>query len=407
MKRSFVALVLVLAAAATASVARAGSNFFFGFSDDGPKWGGAAAAEPARAAGASAMRITLRWSPGESDLTSQDIADVASAVAGTSGLRLVLAAFGSPTSAPQDAASRTEFCTYARNAVARFPSINDVVIWNEPNVSAFWRPQFNPDDSSAAPAGYEALLARCWEVLHAFRAGIDVIGPATSPRGNDNPHAASNISHSPVTFIKEMGLAYVASGRTQPLFDTVGQHVYQNTFAERPFLIHTVGRTICRRPSRTPGSPSRDRTAPWRAHRSGTWRAVSRRRFRLIRQPPTPGPRTSFRFRTSPAANPPTRARRRSRPARRLTRRRSFATRSGWRTASPTSARSSTSSYATRQRCKGGSPASSGPTGRRRDRSHPSCRLSATRTPARSRARRRLPRPGSPPSSAEIRRRSP
>jgi len=244
LKRWFVGLVLLLAVGATASVARAGSSFFFGFSDDGPKWSGASAVEPARAAGASAMRITLRWAPGESDLTSQDIADVANAVAGTSGLRLVLAVYGSPASAPQDAASRTEFCTYARNAASRFPSINDVVIWNEPNVSAFWRPQFNPDDSSAAPAAYEALLARCWDVLHAFRPTIDVIGPATSPRGNDNPHAVSNVSHSPVTFIKEMGVAYEASGRTLPLFDTVGQHVYQNTFAERPFLIHTVGRTI-------------------------------------------------------------------------------------------------------------------------------------------------------------------
>ena len=118
------------------------------------------------------------------------------------------------------------------------------MIWNEPNVSAFWRPQFNVDGSSAAPAAYEALLARCWDVLHAFRPTINVVGPATSPRGNDNPNAASNISHSPVNFIERMGLAYRASGRTKPLFDTVGQHVYQNFFAERPFLIHTVGNTI-------------------------------------------------------------------------------------------------------------------------------------------------------------------
>ena len=133
------------AACASASFAHAESNLFFGFSDDGPKWGGAAAADPGRAVGASAFRITLQWVPGETDLTPQDITDVANAVAGTSGLRLVLSVFGNATSAPQDDASRTQFCTYAKNVVARFPSINDVVIWNEPNVSAFWRPQFNPD----------------------------------------------------------------------------------------------------------------------------------------------------------------------------------------------------------------------------------------------------------------------
>ena len=234
----------MLVSGGAVSAAQAGPNLFFGFSDDGPKWGGAAATEPGRDVGAKAFRVLLRWAPGETDLTAQDIGDVANAVAGTSGLRLVLGVYGAATSAPQDDASRTAFCTYAKNAVARFPSIDDVVIWNEPNVTAFWRPQFNADDSSAAPAAYEALLARCWDVLHAFRPGIDVIGPATSPRGNDNPHAVSNISHSPVTFIKELGAAYRASGRTAPVFDTVGQHVYQNTFAERPFLMHTVGRTI-------------------------------------------------------------------------------------------------------------------------------------------------------------------
>src|SRR5439155_8760864 len=205
---------LLAVACAAASSAHAGSGFFFGFSDDGPKWGGAV--EPGRAVGASAFRITLNWVPGESDLTPQDVTDVANAVAATSGLRLVLAVYGSAASTPQDDPSRTEFCSYAKNAVVRFPSINDVVIWNEPNLSAFWRPQFNPDDSSAAPAAYEALLARCWDVLHAYRPGINVVGPATSPRGNDNPHAVSNISHSPVRFIERMGLAYRASGRTEP-----------------------------------------------------------------------------------------------------------------------------------------------------------------------------------------------
>ena len=239
-----VMLACCAAATVTAGSARAGTGFFFGFADDGPKWDGSAAAQPARDLGARAFRVTLHWNAGESDLTSQDVVDLTKATSGTTGLRLVLAVYGSPTSAPQDDASRTQFCTFAKNAVARFPSIDDVVIWNEPNVSAFWRPQFNADGSSAAPAAYEALLARCWDALHAFRSTANVIGPATSPRGNDNPNAASNISHSPVNFIERMGLAYRASGRTKPLFDTVGQHVYQNFFAERPFLIHTAGNTI-------------------------------------------------------------------------------------------------------------------------------------------------------------------
>ena len=239
----WVAIVLAVVGVATASPARAGSKLFVGFSDDGPKWSGTQATSPARAIGARAFRLTLRWAPGQTDLNATDVSELSTAVVSADGLRLVLSVYGTAASAPQDEASRTQFCTYVKNAVTRFPSINDVVIWNEPNLSYFWRPQFNPDGTSAAPAAYEALLARCWDILHYFRPTIDVLGPATSPRGNDNPNAVSNISHSPVTFIKKMGVAFRASGRDQRLFDTVDQHVYGNSNAERPFLMHT-GTTI-------------------------------------------------------------------------------------------------------------------------------------------------------------------
>ena len=52
-------LVVVVAGCATPSFARAGSNLFFGFSDDGQKWSSAAAIEPARSAGAGAFRVPL------------------------------------------------------------------------------------------------------------------------------------------------------------------------------------------------------------------------------------------------------------------------------------------------------------------------------------------------------------
>src|SRR5438094_562114 len=96
-----VVIAFSVATFGTPSVARAGSSLFFGFSDDGPKWNGSAAA-PGRAVGASAFRVTLRWVPGESDLSAQNVAELATAVSGTSGLRLVLAVYGSATSAPQN-----------------------------------------------------------------------------------------------------------------------------------------------------------------------------------------------------------------------------------------------------------------------------------------------------------------
>jgi hypothetical protein len=122
--------------------------------------------------------------------------------------------------------------------VTRFPRINDVVIWNEPNLSGFWRPQYGAPGQSA-PEQYEALAAYCYDLLHAMRSNIDVIGPATSVWGNDNPNAFDNISHSPTTFIQGIGAAYRASGRTQPLFDTIGHHPYPTSSSERPWTVHS------------------------------------------------------------------------------------------------------------------------------------------------------------------------
>jgi hypothetical protein len=77
-----------------------------------------------------------------------------------------------------------------------------------------------------------------YDVLHGFRAGINVAAPATSPHGNDNPFAMDNISHSPTTFIQGMAAAYKASGRTQRIFDTVVHHPYGDNNAERPYEMH-------------------------------------------------------------------------------------------------------------------------------------------------------------------------
>jgi hypothetical protein len=130
-----------------------------------------------------------------------------------------------------------------RSALARYSQIRDVVIWNEANKSFFWRPQFAPNGSSAAPAAYAALLARCWDVLHAFRPGVNLL-TSTSSKGNDNPSAASNVSHSPGNFIRKLGEAYRAGGRTAPIFDTVGHHPYGEHSSERPWRRHPLSGTI-------------------------------------------------------------------------------------------------------------------------------------------------------------------
>jgi Ca2+-binding RTX toxin-like protein len=116
--------------------------------------------------------------------------------------------------------------------------VRDVVIWNEPNKSLFWSPQLAGDGASASPVAYEALLARCYDVLHGAFADVNVIGLALSPTGNDDTG-----SHSPGAFIRAVGQAYRASGRARPLLDTVGHHAYGFRASERPWRKH-IGTTI-------------------------------------------------------------------------------------------------------------------------------------------------------------------
>ena len=77
---------------------------------------------------------------------------------------VVLAFGGSADDAPRtprDATAVLQLRARRRRAAPR--RCSEVVIWNEVNSPAFWRPQRD------APAKYTALLARCWDLLHGMR----------------------------------------------------------------------------------------------------------------------------------------------------------------------------------------------------------------------------------------------
>src|SRR5205823_3242299 len=113
---------------------------------------------------------------------------------------------------------------------------------NEANLGYFWRPQFNNDGSSASPSAYAALLGACWDELHATNPHVNVISDMSS-RGNDRPRATSNVSHSPVTFVRGLGDAYRRTGRERPLLDTVGLHPYSSS-SEVPWFDHGTSTQI-------------------------------------------------------------------------------------------------------------------------------------------------------------------
>jgi hypothetical protein len=235
--RPIVLSLLALVALGTASVARAQPGLLVGITDNRFLTDPATAVSDAESLGLNAAHVFLTWTPGETAMSPSDISQMDTLLAAGGELRIVVSVYGKATDAPTSASARDEYCSYVGDLLTQFPSVNDVVIWNEPNQDAFWQPQYNPDGTSAAPAAYEALLAQCWDALHAIRPDVNLI-MSTSPSGNDNPHAASDLSFAPGTFIEDMGAAYRASGRTLPIFDTVGHSAYGVNSSEAPSQQH-------------------------------------------------------------------------------------------------------------------------------------------------------------------------
>jgi hypothetical protein len=221
------ALSLVLLAMLTgADPARAGNDLLIGVHDDRIKW--TERPEPIlgamQALGLGGMRVTLVWRPGKRHLTRPDHDALRRAVAAQShGVRIVLGVFGRAVDAPQTPAAREDYCRFVRNVLLRYGEVRDVVIWNEANSDAFWRPGRG---AAAAPA-YAALLARCWDVLHASVPGVTVLTTTAA-------------SHDPAAFIRALGAAYRASGRQLPFFDAAGHNPYPRFPGEPATARHDV-----------------------------------------------------------------------------------------------------------------------------------------------------------------------
>jgi len=228
-------LVLAVAGAAPAEAAR---NLVVGVNEDAVKWR-PGISSVANDLGLGYYRVTQGWQRGQTQPSASDIASVTAALKNAGSQKILLNVFGSADAAPTNASSRAAYCSFVSSLLDRFPQIAAVNIWNEANLSYFWKPQFNRNGSSAAPAAYEALLARCYDAIKSRHPGVRVI-TSISPRGNDNPRARSNISHSARNFIKKLGQAYRRSHRRARIFDAWGQNVYGASSKERPWVRHRL-----------------------------------------------------------------------------------------------------------------------------------------------------------------------
>ena len=119
----------------------------------------------------------------------------------------------------------------------------DVSVGNEPNLNLFWLPQFAADGSDAAAPAYLDLLAESYDALKKVSPDINVIGGSLAARGSDNPDAKRQ-TQSPTRFIADLGAAYRASGRKQPVMDMFSIHPYPENSSIPPSFAHPLGTAI-------------------------------------------------------------------------------------------------------------------------------------------------------------------
>ncbi|HET7145813.1 MAG TPA: hypothetical protein VFI10_01345 [Gaiellaceae bacterium] len=169
-----------------------------------------------RALGAHAVRVWVPWH-GEARPHGARVDELARAETAAQHTSVVLAVFGFARDAPTTPRAQRRYCTYAKRVLDRVPHARALVVWNEVNAPTYWR---------GTAAQYAELLARCYDMLH--RPGLTILDSTAA-------------GHHPEAFIRALGSAYRASGRTQPLVDAFGHNPYPRTPAEPPDARHATG----------------------------------------------------------------------------------------------------------------------------------------------------------------------
>src|SRR3954468_3490330 len=230
---AFACLALALAGAA--------SSTSFGVADDAGKYaedGGAGFFTMLTQLGMTENRMAVFWDPSQpTTIVDQAFFDRSISQAQRRGIDVMFAIYPLKARALVDTPNGIQlFAQYAAKVVERYPYVRKIVCLNEGNQPRFHQPQF--DDSGNGISGYvqEQAMAACYDAVKGVDPGIDVIAFGLSPRGNDDFDAPSNVSHSPIRFLEEVGDAYRQSGRTKPIADDLSIHCYPNVNTDAPSI---------------------------------------------------------------------------------------------------------------------------------------------------------------------------
>src|SRR5690242_2319276 len=228
-------------ACAALTLAGGASSTTFGVADDAGKYaedGGAGFFHMLTDLGMTENRMAVFWDPTQPNtIVDQPFLDRAVPQAMRHGIEVIFSIYPQKARFLVDTPNGPQlFGQYAARVVQRYPYVRKVICLNEGNQPRFHQPQF--DDSGKGISGYvqEQAMAACYDAVKAVDPGIDVIAFGLSPRGNDDFDAPSNVSHSPVRFLKEVGDAYRQSGRTKPIADDLSVHCYPNVNTDAPSI---------------------------------------------------------------------------------------------------------------------------------------------------------------------------
>jgi hypothetical protein len=275
--RYSVGFACLLAAVAAPGVAHAGSSLYVGAVENAPLQVDLVTAKTkvdlARLAGFDTLRLAVFWAPGRASVLPEwdrVTLENAAAAAQLAGLRLMVSVSNlDARTTPNTPELQEELAIYALTIARAYPTITDFVIGNEPNLNTFWMPQFAKPQfttvttkvrvngnllkkrskvlkgmpADLAAIGYTNLLAKSYDLLKDFNPMINVIGVALSPRGGDNP-LASRPTHSPVTFLMDMGAALRKLNRSKPIMDTFAFHPYGEASKIPPTFAHPNSKSL-------------------------------------------------------------------------------------------------------------------------------------------------------------------
>jgi len=233
-------ITAVLASACVAlALSGAGSGATFGVADDAGKYAddhGAGFFDMLTELGMTENRIAVFWDPANpTTIVDQAFLDRSIPNAARRGIEVIFAIYPLKARGLADTPNGVQlFADYAARVAERYPYVRKIICLNEGNQPRFHQPQFDEAGNGISGHVQEAAMAACYDALKAVDPGITVIAFGLSPRGNDDFDAVSNVSHSPIRFMQEVGEAYRQSGRTKPIADEVSIHCYPNLNTDAP-----------------------------------------------------------------------------------------------------------------------------------------------------------------------------